>query len=433
MNKEAQRIAIRIAGIYVAIGVIWILLTDYYSLILSKDNIQSYITFQRYKGWFFTMVTGVLFYYLIEQRTHRLIQSKDELEKKEKQLQQSTLRYQSLFIHNPNGVIELDLMGNLVSLNPSGEDIFKISTEEAKGKRIDQFIDSKEMDRVRNYFYEVVNGQSIKFETLLINKEGNVRNIRCALIPIIVSEQVSGVYGIISDITEQKKNEEMMIMNEKMYVIGQLAAAVAHEIRNPLTSIKGFVQLMHETKSLNPAYLDIMMSEIDRLHTITSEMLLLGKKQEAQLAPIDLGVLLKQVTVLMEAQAHLNNADLSFKQPFKGDITVFGDSNQLKQLFINIIQNSIEAIKDNGKIDIVLDVQESTAVVTVTDNGQGMEEERIKRLGEPFYSTKEKGTGLGLAVCKKIIERHEGNIEFDSEVGKGTTVTVRLPIQKAAE
>ncbi|WJV30164.1 ATP-binding protein [Rossellomorea sp. AcN35-11] len=254
--------------------------------------------------------------------------------------------------------------------------------------------------------------------------------MRCSLVPIIINGEVTGMFAIARDITLYRKNEEMVIASEKLSVIGKLAAAVAHEIRNPLTSLKGFIQLMKTSNRINHDQLDIMLSEVDRIDLISGEMLILGKQQEVHFCHEELDALLRQVLVLMEVQANLDDVSIQYENTSEKTLYVLGEANQLKQVFINIIKNAVESIPDSrvGKVSITLENRGEVACIIVTDNGVGMEPERIKHLGEPFYSTKEKGTGLGLAVCHKIIARHNGQIHFKSEKEKGTAVEISLPI-----
>lgn len=242
-----------------------------------------------------------------------------------------------------------------------------------------------------------------------------------------------GVYAIVRDITEVRREEELMVLSEKLSVIGHLAAAVAHEIRNPLTSLKGFVQLMDITKEVNPLHSDIMLKEIDRINIISSELLILGKKQDVAFRRIDLADSVQQVFTLMKAETNLNNIEMVLRIKTAEPISIMADSIELKQLFINIVKNSIEAIDENGEIDISLQIINDNAVISISDNGSGMVPERLERIGEPFYSTKEKGTGIGLAICRKIVHRLDGELDFESEVNKGTTVTIRIPLATGQE
>ncbi|MGF3104248.1 ATP-binding protein [Rossellomorea sp. DUT-2] len=428
--KQAKDIALRISVTYVLLGILWIILSDYFSMILAHEKLSMYIYFQRYKGWLFTLVTGVVIFLLVFRRTSELIISNEKLKKKERQLQIRNQHYHSLFEQNSDAVLELSLEGKVVSVNSEAEGLLESTHEELKEVKFSEFLDEVEMKRVTEYFFQTFKGWASTFETTIHLANNNRKILRCSLVPIIVNQKVTGMFAIARDITLHRENEEMVIASEKLSVIGQLAAAVAHEIRNPLTSLKGFIQLMQISNRINHDHLDIMLSEVDRIDLISGEMLILGKQQEFDLRREKLDDILKQVLVLMEPQAHFDNVSIQYKNLAEKPLYVLGEGNQLKQVFINIIKNAVESIPDNkdGNVSITLVTRGDDVHVIVEDNGVGMEPERISHLGEPFYSTKEKGTGLGLAVCQKIIERHKGHIHFQSEKEKGTAVEISLPI-----
>ncbi|WP_113929582.1 ATP-binding protein [Bacillus sp. P14.5] len=426
--KESRKIAVKIALVYIVIGALWIIFSDMFSLVLAQNEMRAYVFFQRYKGWLFILITGFLIYFLIYQRASRLVESAEELRSKERQLQKSNQHYQSLFRHNPDAVFEITRDGKLVALNPEGEEIIGCPAGDLKGKTLDFLVHPDDRGYVERLFKKTLSGKPEKFEMNIFGKAGNKRLLRCTLLPIIVDEKIIGVFGMARDITHYRENEEMMIASEKLSVIGQLAAAVAHEIRNPLTSLKGFVQLMQVTKKADEKHLNIMLSEIERINLISGEMLILGKQQDILFGKEEVNDTIKQVIVLMEAQANLDNVEIEFVPFQDGPMYVNADQNQLKQVLINIIKNGVEAIGEHGMVRVVTAKDATHALIKIQDSGAGMDQERIDRLGEPFYSTKEKGTGLGLAVCKKIIERHQGDISYESKKGKGTTVTISLPL-----
>lgn len=427
--KQAKDIALKISVTYVLLGALWIVFSDYVSMIIAHEKLSMYIYFQRYKGWLFTFVTGIIIFFLIYRRANELILSNDKLSKKEKQLQIRNQHYHSLFEQNPDAVLELSLDGHVISVNAEAEGLLEFTQEELKEVKFSKFLDKEEMKRVTEYFFATFKGIASTFETKIHIGDNKGKILRCSLVPIIVNREVTGMFAIARDITLNRENEEMVVASEKLSVIGQLAAAVAHEIRNPLTSLKGFIQLMQTTDTINHDHLDIMLSEVDRIDLISGEMLILGKQQETHFRHERLDDILQQVLVLMEAQANLDNVSITYENLSEKPLHVIGESNQLKQVFINIIKNAVEAIppSKDGKVSISLEEQGTNAQVIVKDNGVGMEPERIEHLGEPFYSTKEKGTGLGLAVCKKIIQRHKGYIHFQSDKEKGTAVEISLP------
>ncbi|RIW33245.1 PAS domain S-box protein [Bacillus salacetis] len=425
--EESRKIAGKIAIVYVIIGALWVIFSDRLSLALAHNDMRVFMFFQQYKGWFFILMTGIVIYALIYKRASKLVDSAERLRSKENQLQKSNQHYQSLFNNNPDAVFEITRDGNLVALNPEGENIIGYTLKELKGQPLNFLIHDENKEDVGRMFNNTLDGIPEKFEMKILSKTKKERLLRCSLVPIIVDEKIIGVFGIGRDITHYRENEEMMIASEKLSVIGQLAAAVAHEIRNPLTSLKGFVQLMQITKRAEDEHLSVMLSEIERINLISGEMLILGKQQDIEFGREEVNDIIRQVLVLMEAQANLDNVKIEFL-PDAEKLYVNADQNQLKQVFINLIKNAVEAIEETGVARVETKKDLNRVLVNIEDNGVGMDQEWIDRLGEPFYSTKEKGTGLGLAVCQKIIERHQGEITFESKKGRGTTVTISLPL-----
>ena len=381
---------------------------------------RRYAMFQKSKGWIYIFLTGFILYGIIVYWTEKLLDS-------QKELQVTYEQYQSLFMQNPDAVLELNLEGRIVAVNPQAEKLFEYNEEFLKDKCADILLSLDEVDKVTAYFNQVLNKETVKFETTYHDLKNEIKIVRCSLFPIIVQKEIIGVYAVVRDITDLRREEELMIMSEKTSVIGHLAASVAHEIRNPLTSVKGFIQLMQSTKKLDDRYLEIVLQEIDRINTITSEMLILGKNQEVSYQPLDIRESIHQVLMLMKAQTNLNNIEVFYNE-INEPVMLMANDAQMKQVFINIIKNSIEAIGERGKINIDVRIAENDAVLTIADNGIGMDPERLERIGELFYSTKEKGTGIGLAVCQRIIHRHDGEISFKSEKNKGTIVTIRIPL-----
>jgi signal transduction histidine kinase len=237
-----------------------------------------------------------------------------------------------------------------------------------------------------------------------------------------------GLVIIGRDITTLRQTEERLNRTEKLSVVGELSASVAHEIRNPLTSLKGFVQLLQMEDNKHQDYYQIMLDELNRINHIVGELLLLAKPQHLKYSKLAIQKILNDVISLLAVEASLYNVQIESTFP-KEDIILECEPNQLKQLFINLIKNSIEASNSDSKISISLDrIEQDKIAITVKDDGCGISKERLQKIGEPFYSSKEKGTGLGLTVSYKIVQSHNGSIIFDSEIGCGTTVNITLPV-----
>ncbi|WP_077620609.1 ATP-binding protein [Bacillus sinesaloumensis] len=253
--------------------------------------------------------------------------------------------------------------------------------------------------------------------------------VELKLMPIMYQGE-SCQYIVVRDITEVKKSQELIQQTDKLSMIGEMAAGIAHEIRNPLTSLKGFAQLMQDEKApkMVSGYSGIMVSEIDRINTIVDEMLLLAKPKKLELTKQNITAILNEVVFLLDTQAILHN--IRIKTAYDDDVKevfINCEENKLKQVFINILKNSIEAIGDGGIIDISLYPKGRNVIIRIADNGCGIPKDKLEKIGKAFFTTKEKGTGLGLMICQTIIQDHGGQMTIDSEENIGTTLEISLP------
>lgn len=225
------------------------------------------------------------------------------------------------------------------------------------------------------------------------------------------------------------KNADKNMKNEKLALVGELAAGIAHEIRNPLTSIKGFAQLIYEKKGqeLPSFYYETILEELDRIDQIVGEMVVLAKPAQETKKKIDLAKVLQDSVNLMNYQAYMREIGLILKLDEELP-PIEGISNQLKQVFINLIKNAIEAIENTGIVTIEAIRHEDRVIITVEDTGPGMDIGMIDKLGTPFFSTKEQGTGLGLMITFRIIQNHKGKVSVESKLGKGTQFIISFPI-----
>ncbi|MDM5198063.1 PAS domain S-box protein [Fictibacillus enclensis] len=253
------------------------------------------------------------------------------------------------------------------------------------------------------------------------------RWIRWRRYPVFpVEDKVFKNVSIWEDITDLKEKEQQIKKTEKFEIVSQLAAGVAHEIRNPLTTIKGFLQMNQHT--VNIPYEEIIMSELETIEQILHEFLILAKPHhEIKLGKKNISLILKDLLRQMKNESFLQNIsiipDLNVDLPF-----IKCDEKHIRQLILNLFKNASDAMPNGGKLWISSFADEHQVNITIRDNGQGMPAERLDRVGEPFYSNKEKGIGLGLMVSRKIMQIHEGTMDLKSEEGKGTTVILRFPL-----
>ncbi|MBW7474681.1 HAMP domain-containing histidine kinase [Paenibacillus oenotherae] len=223
-------------------------------------------------------------------------------------------------------------------------------------------------------------------------------------------------------------NEEMQ-QSEKREIISQLAASVAHEIRNPLQVTRGFLQLLEQklgTKGREAAYLGMAVEELDRASSIITNFLNFAKPQLEDIQVFDLGEELRHIVNMIGPLANLHGGIIDVH--IAESLYVRGSSSKMKQVLINLIKNSIEALNGTGKVRIWAYEDKGNAVIHIHDTGEGMEESTLAFLGKPYFSNKSKGTGLGLLVTFRIIEAMEGTLEFKSEKGVGTEAIIRLPL-----
>jgi two-component system sporulation sensor kinase A len=269
----------------------------------------------------------------------------------------------------------------------------------------------------------------LKYEYRIFAPDGNIRIIQAyAKWMKDESHDTRLLAGFVRDVTIENRTEELLRTSEKLKMAGQLAAGIAHEIRNPLTSLKGFSKLlMNATGEQAERYYEIMDQEFVRIEMILGELLVLAKPQQtSDYRAQDVRLIMHEVADLLSSQAILSNVIIQ-EQMTPEPCIVRCDKNQLKQVFVNIVKNAIEAMPTGGLLVIAIERDGEDVMVKVVDQGGGIPENILRRLGEPFFTTKEKGTGLGLMISHKIIEEHDGHIRYDSRSGEGTTVTIRLP------
>lgn len=243
---------------------------------------------------------------------------------------------------------------------------------------------------------------------------------------------VVGASIIFKDVTNLRTLDEQIQRNDRLAMIGQIAAGTAHEIRNPLTSIKGFLQVLKyglKEKGLikEQGYTDIMLKEIDRINDLVGEFLLLSKSRDATYEEIHLLSVFKEILPIIQNEALLHKVDVHY-EPDEHVPIVIADGERLKQVFLNICKNGIEAMPDGGELTIRVRYLRSAqkVVVEVHDTGPGIPHYVIDKIFDPFFTTKENGTGLGLPVCQRIVHDIGGSIRVSTK-GFGTTFSILIP------
>ncbi|MBP0725468.1 PAS domain-containing protein [Bacillus sp. RG28] len=324
-----------------------------------------------------------------------------------------------------------DTNDNIIYANDRFCNISKYTKEELIGKNHHDisFSGYHSKEFFQNIWACIQQGLVWKGEIRNKAKDGTYYWVDTTIVPFVDHEGKTYQHiSIQNDVTEQKRTEEMLIKSEKLSLVGELAAGIAHEIRNPLTTIKGFVQLLdQDSEDKKHLYTDTILNEIDRINFIVNEFMVLAKPHAVFFSKCNIVEIIKSLKYLLEAEAILKNVIII--DAYESDeMFLFGEKNQLKQVFLNLIKNAIEAMPFGGIITISITKTAQDILISIQDNGVGMSDEQVKRIGEPFYTTKETGNGLGLMMCYKIIRDHNGKMSVQSQLNKGTNFLITFPI-----
>lgn len=230
--------------------------------------------------------------------------------------------------------------------------------------------------------------------------------------------------------------KELSVKYDNLTTVKRLAASLAHEVRNPLTTVRGFLQLIspYLKDSGKVSYAEVAIDEIDRANQIIYEFLNASKTPPVKKEISDINTVIEDIVLLCQSEAILSNIVLTY-EPAQDKINVMIDAKQIKQVLLNLIQNALQAIEeaeitDRGAVNLSSTILGDEVLISIQDNGSGIEEPVLDSLFKPFFTTKKEGNGIGLAVCADIIRDHNGRIQVESHPGLGSTFTISLPLQK---
>ncbi|MEK8128036.1 ATP-binding protein [Paenibacillus filicis] len=327
----------------------------------------------------------------------------------------------------PNGVLITDAKGNIVDFNQFAEKITNRKRQQVLHKPVFAF------EQFGNLIYEVLKNKK-SFDNVELTFTNSLEHRTICLfdaMPILQNGMLLGAYAQFRDITERRELEKQIIVSEKYSAIGKLGAGLAHEIRNPLTSVMGFIQLMKERQpeDAQSSYLQMIYSELETMKTLVSDFVLMSKPASPDRKECLIEELIRETIRFMESQAILKRCEIVSRLPGQGTVIRI-DPIQIKQVLINLIQNAIEAMPYGGivRVSSRLDYENKYIHIHVADAGMGMTEDQMRDIMTPFFSTKDSGLGLGLSTCYRIIENHLGKLTFQSQIGLGSTFTISLPL-----
>jgi PAS domain S-box-containing protein len=354
-----------------------------------------------------------------------------ERKRMEEELKASEERYRDLFENANDGIYILDRAGRIVSFNRKAEELTGYTFEEVRGQPYTLLVSSgPERKKARRAFLKNMRGQPDKNELTIIRKDGREVTLELSTRPIWQGGQIVGIQGIGRDITERKELERLK---------SDFISTVSHELRTPLTSIKGYVDLVlaGDVGPLTPEqkeFLTIVSQNTTRLTELINDLLEIERlesgKIEFEFAELDLAEVLENVARSLQVNAEQKGLEFLTETP--SGLKVRGDRERLAQVFLNLLSNAIK-YTPAGTVELRAHQEDDAVVVEVRDTGIGLSESDLQKLFQKFfrsdnpYVRKMGGTGLGLSIAKAIVERHGGTITVTSQLGQGSTFTVRLP------
>ncbi len=349
------------------------------------------------------------------------------------QIERAKIYQETLLEHLPIGVIGIDAKGDVTVVNKEAERITGLD-----GKQIEQshFSEVLPEEFIKIFSYSIENRKDMRHLQFEINKGD--RGISLDANSSVFSDRegtLAGVQIIFADVTHIKELEEGIKRAERLSSLGIMAAGIAHEVKNPLVSIQTFANLLPERyndREFREKFSVLTIKEVERINTLVEQILVFAKPKSSLLKEINLVDVLKATVIILSAQ--FPDKKIEIKEDYCSDRIIFeGDEDTLKQAFLNIFINSAQSLDTKGVINVKIDRDKELATVQIQDNGCGIKQEVISKIFEPFFTTKEKGTGLGLAIVSRIIDEHGGTVKIESVEGRGTTVTVEMPLHKSRD
>jgi len=354
--------------------------------------------------------------------------------------------HQNIFYSLIDGVLLISPSLTIQESNLTIEDMFHRSRDSFMNRSLEELFPRQPhvIDKVRKVLVTGACYHDVEAE--------GTRNIPSSRFPANLTlspylgtdDSIQGVVMLIKNMTLIRELEERQRPTDHLNNMGEVAMGMAHEIRNPLGGIRGSAQLLREEikNKSHREYLDIVVSEVDRIDRMVKRMMDLTRPVDLKLKSTNIHKVLEEILVLEKDTLTRKNG--RFEQIYDPSLPLIeADEDPLKQVFLNLIKNAIEASRTGGRIQVITRVSSGYAVrsassrtpqqnivVEIIDSGEGMDEENQKKLFTPFYTTKKKGSGLGLPISLKIVKDHNGKIKITSEKGLGTTVQVFLPIKQ---
>ena len=324
-----------------------------------------------------------------------------------------------LIEHNPDPIFTFDLKGNLLGANPAAERFLGYTSAQLAERHVMGFIHHDDRELALRSFEQAVGGHLSETELRLIHKDGNLLFVHVTNIPVIIDNQLVGVYAIAKDISERLHNSDMLS------AMRQIAASITHEMRRPMIALNGFLQLLQARISNEYEYYPIILHELEHINLIVNKYAMLSDPHTVHFRKHDIVDILLYVIGLLDDYALMHN--VHFRTEFDSEsMSIECDERQIKQLFVNLIKNAVESMPDGGEVVVRLQLLEDGVGIRITDQGDGTFGSTF-RFDDPLLATRPKGVGVGLMICEQIVKNHRGTISVSGEPGRGSTVFVKLP------
>ena len=332
-----------------------------------------------------------------------------------------------------NAVISVDNKGIVKTFNRKSEEIFNKKKEEVLKKDCQEVLNLNILGE--SIFKKCLLGKKNISQEIILEEKGLKKKILDLNSSFLTDEsgEITGVVAVIRDVTKINDLNEDVARHKRLAALGKLSAGIAHEIRNPLSSIRGLAQFVYNSFSKTDERkedLNTIIQEVDRLNKLVVQVLDFAKLKKPSLTPFSLNDLIRKIAELFKLE--IKDKQVKFSLELSPDISqIQADEDQVKQILMNVIINAIQAIPKKGEIKIKTEKAllkgESAVKLIIKDSGVGITEKDFNQIFDPFFSTKEQGSGLGLSIVYKLIEAHQGEIKVESKEGKGTKFIIFLP------
>ncbi|MEI4791133.1 PAS domain S-box protein [Bacillus sp. FJAT-53060] len=356
-----------------------------------------------------------------------ILRNVSDRKRMEQELRESELKFRKVFNGSMDGIVLFDNQYRMIDVNPSASELLGLKDDHLTEMSLFHILAPYQIEKLAQPA-QTMSLDEMDNEVPFVLNHPDQRILEFSFKRNIIHNMNLAIFR---DVTERKELEERVRKSDTLHVVGELAAGIAHEIRNPMTALKGFIQLLKgNIEGEYSLYFNVITSELKRIESIITEFLILAKPQAIVYEEKNVVQIVKDTMDLLHAQANLGNVQMHLNVLDEIPL-IYCEQNQLKQVFINILKNAIEVMPQKGNVYVSIQRKgDEHIVISLRDEGCGMTEDKLKRLGEPFYTTKERGTGLGLMVSYKIIEEHQGTIEVESEEGVGTVFHLTLPLRQ---